>query len=186
MLYRFTLQSSVGGFELEEVSLMEHVVIEDRGNLRVPLPFREQIQHVRRACIAFLDSLHHPITQHQFGRNMMMEESFANLEIHGNQGNATLLSGIRLTVDQCRDALEGYLSCVLQLDDHSPCFDTGKVPDPSDEPNLERPTGRGLLLIREIGHATILQTPRPGGKTMIYSWKENSRPPEPEEADESS
>jgi anti-sigma regulatory factor (Ser/Thr protein kinase) len=46
----------------------------------------------------------------------------------------------------------GAESVVAQVEDRGPGFDPGQVPDPLDPANLERPGGRGLLLMRAYLH----------------------------------
>jgi serine/threonine-protein kinase RsbW len=75
-----------------------------------------------------------------FGMTLAMEEALLNAIKHGNQGDPTKQVRVRH-----RATLERV---VVQVEDDGLGFDPDKVPDPLTEENLERPSGRGLLLMR--------------------------------------
>lgn len=59
---------------------------------------------------------------------------------HGNQMEITKKVIIKYTLDA--DVFE------IMISDEGPGFDPNDVPDPTDIENLERPCGRGLMLMR--------------------------------------
>jgi serine/threonine-protein kinase RsbW len=75
-----------------------------------------------------------------FGIKLALEEALVNAIKHGNQ------------MDQAKKIHISY--CVLperfeiHITDEGPGFDPCDVPDPTDVENLERPCGRGLMLMR--------------------------------------
>ncbi len=176
MLERFEFTDIVGGFSKEEVAAGGSIIIEDRDDFPLPVVLSRQQQQVENAVIDLLNSIHNPDPTDQMRRNLMVREALANQMIHGNAGNAILQSDVHLIVERHRnEAGLQILSCVLLLDDHSPRFDLDKVPNPADEENLERTTGRGLMFIREVGKATMVQIPlENNGKTIVYHWTERT------------
>jgi serine/threonine-protein kinase RsbW len=75
-----------------------------------------------------------------FAIRMALEEALVNAIKHGNQ------------MDPEKNVTVTYLVHSERFDvritDQGPGFDPEDVPDPTDPDNLERPCGRGLLLIR--------------------------------------
>ncbi len=94
-----------------------------------------------------------------------LEEALTNALYHGNLGVDSLLretddaSFARLAEERCRQTpyrerrihVRARLTtseAVISIRDEGSGFDPSKLPDPTDPANLERPSGRGLLLIR--------------------------------------
>lgn len=75
-----------------------------------------------------------------FGIKMALEEAIVNAIKHGNQ------------MDRNKSVRVAYRISPSQFDvlivDEGPGFDPDDVPDPTAPENLERPCGRGLLLMR--------------------------------------
>ena len=77
-----------------------------------------------------------------FGIHMAMEEAVMNAIKHGNQRDP----------DKSVHVLAA-LSCdrfYAQVTDEGPGFDPEDVPDPTLEENLEKPCGRGLMLMKNF------------------------------------
>ena len=74
-----------------------------------------------------------------FGIDLALEEAIVNAMKHGNEleRNKSVIIGYTVTPD---------LLCV-QVTDQGEGFDPADVPDPTLEENLEKPSGRGLMLI---------------------------------------
>ncbi|WP_437204996.1 ATP-binding protein [Planctomicrobium sp. SH664] len=75
-----------------------------------------------------------------FGIKLALEEAIVNAIKHGN--------GLDLSKSV-------HISCQLQADivritieDEGPGFNPEEVPDPTDDDNLDKPSGRGLMLMR--------------------------------------
>jgi serine/threonine-protein kinase RsbW len=76
----------------------------------------------------------------QFRVHLALEEAIVNAHKHGNQRDWSKLVVVRYHVNA-----DGV---VAQVEDQGPGFDPQLVPDPLALENLERPSGRGLLLMR--------------------------------------
>ena len=75
-----------------------------------------------------------------FGIRLAIEEAIINAIKHGNRQDPQKFVQVRYTVDE-----EHFL---VEIEDEGPGFDPNDVPDPTAPENLERPSGRGLLLMR--------------------------------------
>ena len=75
-----------------------------------------------------------------FGIHMALEEALMNAIKHGNQLDESKKVEVRGRI--CTQRLE------IQVTDEGPGFDPQEVPDPTAEENLDKPSGRGLLLMR--------------------------------------
>jgi serine/threonine-protein kinase RsbW len=75
-----------------------------------------------------------------FGACLATEEALVNALKHGNQSDPAKRVRMRFRVDAER--------VFVQVADEGNGFDRERVPDPQAADNLERPSGRGLLLMR--------------------------------------
>jgi serine/threonine-protein kinase RsbW len=75
-----------------------------------------------------------------FGIKLAVEEALVNAIKHGNQMDPD--KQVHVTYRISPDRFE------IQITDEGEGFDPAEVPDPTDPINIERPCGRGLLLIR--------------------------------------
>ena len=80
--------------------------------------------------------------QEVFGIHLAFEEALVNAIKHGNRHDATKSVHVvcKLTSDLVR----------LEIRDEGAGFDPEAVPDPTEEENLEVPSGRGLMLMRSF------------------------------------
>ncbi len=76
--------------------------------------------------------------QHRVG--IAVRECMVNAVAHGNRYSAK--KKVRLRVSWNKTTLE------IDIEDEGDGFEMGEVPDPRDEANLMRHSGRGLLMIR--------------------------------------
>jgi len=76
-----------------------------------------------------------------FAVRLAMEEALVNAVKHGNRGDPAKEARMRYFVNT-----EFVL---LEVEDEGQGFDPAGVPDPLAPENLERPSGRGLFLIRK-------------------------------------
>jgi serine/threonine-protein kinase RsbW len=76
-----------------------------------------------------------------FGVRLGLDEAIVNANKHGHQGDWKTPVAVRYLVDH-----EGV---VAHVEDQGPGFDPAQVPDPLTAENLERDSGRGLLLMRK-------------------------------------
>lgn len=75
-----------------------------------------------------------------FGIKLAVEEALVNAIKHGNQMDRAKQVRVSFTVNE-----EHFL---IQITDEGPGFAVEEVPDPTAPENIERPCGRGLLLMR--------------------------------------
>jgi serine/threonine-protein kinase RsbW len=84
----------------------------------------------------------------QFGVRLALEEAMVNAVKHGNRGDPS--KEVRLRYHVNADFV------LVEVEDEGAGFDPAQVPDPLAPENLERPSGRGLFLIRKymswMGH----------------------------------
>jgi serine/threonine-protein kinase RsbW len=78
--------------------------------------------------------------QEVFSVRLALEEALVNAIKHGNQMDRSKNVHIRYRMSP--DRLE------VKITDEGPGFDPNDVPDPTDFENLDRPCGRGLMLMR--------------------------------------
>ena len=74
------------------------------------------------------------------GVRLALEEALVNAIKHGNQMDQSKRVHVRYCI--------GAKSFAIEIRDEGPGFDPEDVPDPTAPENLERPCGRGLLLMR--------------------------------------
>lgn len=77
-----------------------------------------------------------------FSITLALEEALVNAIKHGNQLDANKRVAVWYSVTAERFD--------VRITDEGPGFDPADVPDPTAPENLERPCGRGLLLIRNF------------------------------------
>ena len=75
-----------------------------------------------------------------FAVRLALGEAVVNALKHGNAGDPTKEVRVRWRVTAAE--------VLAEVADEGPGFDPGRVPDPTAPENLERPGGRGLLLMR--------------------------------------
>jgi serine/threonine-protein kinase RsbW len=75
-----------------------------------------------------------------FGVRLALEEALVNAIEHGHRHDPSKRVAIRYRISPTHTLVE--------VKDEGPGFDPSAVPDPTDPENLERPSGRGLLLMR--------------------------------------
>ena len=75
-----------------------------------------------------------------FSIKLALEEALVNAIKHGNQMDRT--KNVQITYQVLPHQFE------IRITDEGPGFDPADVPDPTDVENLERPCGRGLMLMR--------------------------------------
>ncbi|QDT36538.1 ATP-binding protein [Stratiformator vulcanicus] len=98
-------------------------------------------QRVQERIVAKLEELDFP-ERDVFGVRLALEEALVNAIKHGNgmDEEKTVQIGCWISDDRVR----------IEIEDEGPGFDPGDVPDPTLDENLERPCGRGLMLIRSF------------------------------------
>jgi len=103
------------------------------------------------------DALEDQFRKHHYGEReifcikLALEEALVNAIKHGNQMDRNKKVHISYQV------LPGRFD--IQITDEGDGFDPGDVPDPTAVENLERPCGRGLMLMRHYMTEVFLQPP---------------------------
>jgi serine/threonine-protein kinase RsbW len=75
-----------------------------------------------------------------FGIKLALEEALVNAIKHGNGMDPSKLVRVRCQLNH--EAVQ------IVIEDEGPGFKPEDVPDPTDDENLEKPSGRGLMLMR--------------------------------------
>lgn len=75
-----------------------------------------------------------------FAIKLALEEALTNAIKHGNDNDLAKTITVQWAVD-ARQA-------VIIVTDQGPGFDPGGVPDPTADENIQRPCGRGIMLMR--------------------------------------
>jgi serine/threonine-protein kinase RsbW len=100
-----------------------------------------------------------------FGVKLALEEAVVNAIKHGNQMDRTRTVRIRYHLHG--DRLE------ITVTDQGPGFDPTDVPDPTAAENLERPCGRGLMLMRH--YMTEVEYTPPGNSVHLVKVFRNGK-----------
>lgn len=125
--------------------------------MEVDLPYCElNIEQIQVAIADRLCSFEYP-REGVFAVRLAIEEALVNAYRHGNKKD----SAKRVTFHCQIDSHVAH----FEVGDEGPGFDIGSVPDPTDEANLEIPSGRGLLLMRE--YMTMVEFIPPGNRVRM-------------------
>jgi len=93
---------------------------------------------------------------------LALEEALVNAIKHGNQMDRT--KKVRICYRLLTDRFECHIS------DEGPGFDPADVPDPTAVENLERPCGRGLMLMRHY-MSEVVYNANGNGVTMARVFR---------------
>jgi serine/threonine-protein kinase RsbW len=117
-------------------------------------------QSVQERIIQLLEALRYD-ERDVFGVRLAIEEALVNAIKHGNQMDPT--KTVRITCQIAPHKIR------IEIEDQGPGFQIEEVPDPTADENLERPCGRGIMLMRafmssiaynESGNRVILEKHR--------------------------
>jgi len=92
-----------------------------------------------------------------FAIRLALEEAIVNAFRHGNRSDPKKVVFFRAAVDGARADFE--------VEDQGPGFDPAQIPDPTDEDNIEIPSGRGVMLIK--AYMTEVEYLRPGNRLRM-------------------
>lgn len=105
---------------------------------------------VQERILALLEQ--HQFSDHDlFGMRLALEEAIVNAIKHGNQLDPQKKVRIRCELQGDR--------VIVDVEDEGPGFDPADVPDPTDDENLEKASGRGLMLMRAF-MSSVTYSPR--------------------------
>jgi len=117
------------------------------------------IEHAEESLVAALERFAYPKAS-LFAVRLCLHEAMSNCFRHGHK-DLPDSTPVHLSYTASRD------SVVIDLRDQGPGFKPEDVPDPTLEENLERGSGRGLLLIRAY-MAEARYNDRGNGIRMVY------------------
>ncbi len=123
---------------------------------------REEIEAVEQRILRAAQSMGFP-TASAFALRLALEEALTNAFKHGHSAipDEPVDLEWRITPGRAEIAVE----------DHGPGFRPGDVPDPTLDENLERPSGRGIMLMR--AYMTDVRFNASGNRvTMVYDVAE--------------
>ena len=120
-------------------------------------------QAVQERIVKLLEDLHYS-DRDVFGVRLALEEALVNAIKHGNgmDPEKRVRIGCRVAADRVS----------IEIEDEGEGFNPDDVPDPTALENLERPCGRGIMLMRafmsrieynEAGNRVILEKRRDSG-----------------------
>ena len=97
---------------------------------------------------------------------LALEEALVNAIKHGNQFDRS--KKVRVSYRLLTDRFE------VAVSDDGPGFDPSDVPDPTAAENIERPCGRGLMLMRHY-MSEVAYNPRGNGVTMCRVFRNGKK-----------
>lgn len=95
-----------------------------------------------RADIESALKRHHFEDREIYCVQLALQEALANAIKHGNRMDPKKRIHVTYQIDDER--------CEIRIEDEGAGFDPNDLPDPKAEENLERPCGRGILLMRHF------------------------------------
>ena len=98
-------------------------------------------QAVQERIVSRLESLEYSMRD-VFGVRLALEEALVNAIKHGNGLDPDKTVRVNCLIED--DLLR------VEIEDQGPGFNMGDVPDPTAEENLDRPCGRGIMLIKSF------------------------------------
>ncbi len=101
-----------------------------------------------------------------FAIKLALEEAMANAVKHGNRNDPTKRIVVRYGVDAQR--------AVIMIRDEGCGFCPDRVPDPTLEENLERPNGRGIMLM--FNYMTRVVFNKDGNEVWMLKLKPDAPP----------
>jgi serine/threonine-protein kinase RsbW len=119
---------------------------------------RAQIDALVSQLAAALDRHQYPEPS-RFAVRLALEEAISNAFRHGHR-ELPPHTPVHVWFQVGRDHL------TLRIADQGPGFDPGAVPDPTLDENLERPSGRGIMLMR--AYMTRVEYEEPGNRVMLH------------------
>jgi serine/threonine-protein kinase RsbW len=97
-----------------------------------------------------------------FGIDMAVREAVTNAVLHGNLQDET--KTVEVTFSTSSEGIE------ISVRDRGPGFDLQEVPDPTNEQNLLKTSGRGIFFIRTFMDA-VEWSRHPEGGTLVRMMK---------------
>lgn len=118
-------------------------------------------QQVQERIVKILEDLGYP-PRDVFSVRLALEEALVNAIKHGNQMDPAKSVQIDCRVNHDRVRIE--------IEDEGEGFEPESVPDPTDPENLERPCGRGLMLMRSF--MSLIEFNESGNRVTLEKQRE--------------
>lgn len=99
-----------------------------------------------------------------FGVRLSLEEGLMNAIKHGNHSDSSKRVRVHCDLNDQR--------VLIEIEDDGAGFDPGQIPDPLADENLEKPSGRGVYLMRQ--YMTRVEY-RQGGRLLVMEKHRSSR-----------
>ena len=107
-----------------------------------------------------LERLNFP-TKDVFGVRLALEEALVNAIKHGNRMDAA--KSVRIACQVSNEKVR------IEIEDEGAGFDWNHLPDPTDLENLEKPCGRGVMLMRAF--LNVVEYNERGNKVILEKLK---------------
>jgi len=96
-----------------------------------------------------------------FAIRLALEEALGNAVKHGNKLNPAKSVEVDCDIDETR--------AVITITDQGDGFEPDSIPDPRADENLEKPSGRGIMLMR--AYMDEVHFSRGGSRVKMLKWK---------------
>ncbi|MCI0365956.1 MAG: ATP-binding protein [Phycisphaerales bacterium] len=110
----------------------------------------EDIQRAERSVLSAIEQLEYDRAS-VFAIRLALEEALNNAFKHGNKGDPAKQVRLHCRVDP--------KAVVIEIEDEGDGFDPHSVPDPTEQENVEIPSGRGLTLMRAFMTEVVISPP---------------------------
>jgi serine/threonine-protein kinase RsbW len=97
-----------------------------------------------------------------FGVRLALEEALVNAIKHGNRMDPA--KQVKIICQISRDKVR------IEIEDEGPGFNPDEVPDPTADENLERPCGRGIMLMRSF--MSLIEYNEAGNRVVLEKHRE--------------
>lgn len=119
---------------------------------------REEIEAAETQALEAAGRMGYPAAS-IFALRLALEEAMTNAFRHGHETLPDEPIDLEWSIDSSR--------AEFVIEDRGPGFEPGSVPDPTLDENLERPSGRGIMLMR--AYMTEVSFNKRGNRvTMVY------------------
>lgn len=116
----------------------------------------EDIQNAEHSLLAAVEQQAYDRAS-VFAIRLALEEALNNAFKHGNKGDPAKQVRLRCRIDP--------RAVVIEVEDEGEGFDPQTVPDPTEQENVEIPSGRGLTLMRAFMTEVVI--PPPGNRVQM-------------------
>ncbi len=117
-------------------------------------------QQVQKRIIDLLEQSNFP-SRFIFGVQLALEEAIVNAIKHGNRMDPAKL--VRINCRLCEEKVR------VVIEDEGAGFKPELVPDPTTDENLEKPGGRGIMLMRAF--LSFVEYNEIGNRVTLEKWR---------------